>query len=213
MYSAVVFDFDYTLGDTTNGIVLSVNYALKNLGYAEKDVSEIKKTVGLSLEDTFTALANCRDKAKAERFKALFREKADEVMTDSAVLYDRVPEILRELHKTRKIGIVSTKFRYRIEEIFEKFSVRECVDVIIGAEDVKNEKPAPEGLLAAIARLDKQKHETLYVGDSFVDAQTAESAGVGFAAVLTGTTTDFSQYDSVFVGKNLSEIFKFVITE
>lgn len=34
MYNAVVFD--YTLGDSTNGIVLSINYALSKLGYGEK---------------------------------------------------------------------------------------------------------------------------------------------------------------------------------
>ena len=27
MYKAVIFDFDYTLGDSTNGIVLSINHA------------------------------------------------------------------------------------------------------------------------------------------------------------------------------------------
>ena len=33
MYKAVIFDFDYTLGDSTNGIVLSVNYALGEMYY------------------------------------------------------------------------------------------------------------------------------------------------------------------------------------
>lgn len=36
MYKAVVFDFDYTLGDSTNGIVISVNYALNKIGYGGK---------------------------------------------------------------------------------------------------------------------------------------------------------------------------------
>lgn len=33
MYKAVIFDFDYTLGDSTNGIVLSINHALEKLGF------------------------------------------------------------------------------------------------------------------------------------------------------------------------------------
>lgn len=210
MYKAVVFDFDYTLGDTTGGIVQSVNYALENLGYAPKSVPEIKRTVGMSLKETFAALAGCRDEGLSESFVTLFREKADEVMTDSAALYERVPEILRELHKTHRLGIVTTKFHYRVEAILRKFSVEELVDVIIGGEDVKAEKPSPEGLLAAISRLGVQKRDTLYVGDSLVDARTAMNAGADFAAVLTGTTVDFSQYDSVFVGENISAVFNFV---
>ena len=32
MLKAIIFDFDYTLGDSTNGIALSINYALEELG-------------------------------------------------------------------------------------------------------------------------------------------------------------------------------------
>ena len=213
MYKAVAFDFDYTLGDTTSGIVLSINYALKSLGFVEKSVLEIKRTIGLSLKETFAALTDSRDEVQSERFVALFREKADEVMTDSAALYDRVPEILRELHKTHKIAIVTTKFHYRIEAILKKFGVFEFVDVIVGGEDVTREKPDPEGLLKAIDALGARKIETLYVGDSIVDARTAANAEVGFAAVLTGTTSDFSQYDSVFVGENVFDVYNFVTKE
>ena len=40
MLKAIIFDFDYTLGDSTNGIVLSVNYALEKLGFKRKDKEE-----------------------------------------------------------------------------------------------------------------------------------------------------------------------------
>lgn len=48
MFIAIIFDFDYTLGDSTKGIVLSVNYALEKLGFSLKDKEEIKNTIGLS---------------------------------------------------------------------------------------------------------------------------------------------------------------------
>ena len=213
MYNAVIFDFDYTLGDTTDGIVRSVNYALEELGYSSRDVSEIKRTIGMSLRETFAVLSDCRDAEQSNEFVRLFREKADEVMTDGAELYDCVPELLRELHRTRRIGIVTTKFHYRIEAILKKFSAEGLVDVIIGAEDVKAEKPDPEGLVEAISRLGAEPSEALYVGDSLVDAQTAQNAGVDFAAVRTGITTDFSLYNNVFIGDNLTDIYKFVTKE
>ena len=34
-----------------------------------------------------------------------------------------------------------------------------------------------------------RKEETLYIGDSVVDAETAQAAGVDFAGVLHGMTT------------------------
>ena len=42
MYKAVVFDFDYTLGDSTSGIVMSANYALEKLGYPRQETEAIR---------------------------------------------------------------------------------------------------------------------------------------------------------------------------
>ena len=91
---AIIFDFDYTLGDTTNGIVLSAQYALEQMGEEERTYEEIKKTIGLSLSETYKALTGNMDEARADRFFDLFKEKADEVMVDSAELYPGVMEYL-----------------------------------------------------------------------------------------------------------------------
>ena len=40
MLKAIIFDFDYTLGDSTNGIAISINYALEELGYAASNIGE-----------------------------------------------------------------------------------------------------------------------------------------------------------------------------
>ena len=88
------------------------------------------------------------------------------------------------------LGIVSTKFRYRILDLFEKTGHNGLVDFIVGGEDVKAAKPDPEGLLLAIGRASGGgKSEVLYVGDSVVDAATAQAAGTDFAGVLHGMTT------------------------
>lgn len=212
MYKTVLFDFDYTLGDSTNGIVQCENYALRELGYQEKTVPEIKRTVGLSLKEIFRELTGSNDENKSERFIKLFREKADEVMTDSASLYEGAEEMFAEFKRRGiKTGIVTTKFHYRITEILKKFGIAELVDVIIGGDDVIHEKPAPDSLLKAVEILGKDKRGFLYVGDSYVDALAARAAGIDFAAVLTGTTSNFSDYDKVFVANDLKEIFQFVI--
>ena len=58
----------------------------------------------------------------------------------------------------------------------------------MGGEDVTEHKPHPEGLLTAVSSLRMKTGNVYYVGDSIVDALTAERAGVPFIAVLTGTT-------------------------
>lgn len=215
MKKTVIFDFDYTLGDSTMGIVLSTNEALERLGYEPQDTEVIKKTIGLSLKESFFLLTKCMDLEKAEKYAEYFREKADLVMVEHTQLYEGVKEILQLLkNKNFSTAIVTTKFRYRIEDIFRKFDALELIDLIVGGEDVKEEKPSPEGLLRAVEQLHRKKEEVLYVGDSLVDAKTAKRAGIDFAAVLTGTTSEseFETYPSVYVGQNVREIYEYVVS-
>ena len=215
MVKAVIFDFDYTLGDSTNGIALSINYALENLGYAPQKLSDIKKTIGLSLKETYFTLTENDDLEEAEQFAKLFKEKADEVMVSNTELYSGVKDILTRLkERDIKTAIVTSKFHYRIEQILNKFNANDLIDIIVGAEDVKASKPNPEGLLWTLEHLGLKKEEVLYVGDSYVDAKAAENADVGFAAVLTGTTTrqEFSNYNCMYIGEDIKDIYNYILT-
>lgn len=210
MYSFCIFDFDYTLGDSTDGIVESVNFALSSMGYKNAAKDEIRKTIGMALNDTFTYLTGVNDEAEKARFSALFVKKADEVITRSTVLFPDCIETLSKL-KSRgvKTAIVTSKYHYRIDEILLKFQIGQLVDVIIGFEDTKNPKPHPEPLLTAAQKLGADLKDVLYVGDSVIDAKTAQAAHVDFAAVTTGATEAeaFSAYPHAAILSSLSELF------
>lgn len=188
---------------------------MEELGYATPNIADIKKTIGLSLKETYFELTSNNNLDEAEQFIKLFKEKADSVMVANTELYVGVKDVLQKLKaKGYKIAIVTTKFHYRIEQILSKFNAHELIDIIVGAEDVKIEKPNPEGLLWAIEHLETMNEEVFYVGDSLVDAKTAENAKVEFIAVLTGTTTrdDFRSYNSAYIGKNISDVCKYILT-
>lgn len=213
MKKAIFFDFDYTLGDSTNGIVLSANYALEKLGLSQKGKEEIRKTIGLSLKDTYAALTAKNNREEAELFVKYFKEKADVVMVENTELYDGVKTMLQGLKESGyQTAIITTKLHYRIEQILDKFNTAAFVDLIVGGEDVKIEKPDPEGLLWAIDHLKLSKNEVLYVGDSLVDAKAAENAAVNFAGVLTGTTTkrEFELHEHVYIGQDIMDVYCFI---
>ena len=133
MYKAVIFDFDYTLGDSTNGIVLSINHALEKLGFRVQDTKTIQRTIGLSLKDTLFELTGIQDEETAQKFTQYFKEKADEVMVDNTRLYEGVLAMLKKLRDNKiLLGIVTTKYHYRIEQIVEKNNAMSVIDVIIG---------------------------------------------------------------------------------
>ena len=105
-YKAVIFDFDYTLGDCTEGFAASVNEGLKNLGYEAGELEDIRKTIGLSLKETFACLTGSRDQEEAERFSIYFKEKSDQVMVEHTRLYPAVRPVFEELRRQgSRIGI------------------------------------------------------------------------------------------------------------
>lgn len=207
MMRAIVFDFDFTLGDSAEGIIDSANYALEKMGYAPEKAEAIKKTIGLSLAKTLETLTgNSKDGAV---FETYFKEKADEVMVERTTIYDGVKEMLEWFHEQGiKLAIVTTKYHYRIEKILEVNHMEHLIDEIVGGDDVTNPKPCPEGMELLKKHLGICEEEMLYVGDSIVDAKTAEAAGVPFVAVLTGTTDaeDFSPYPHMRILDSASKL-------
>lgn len=214
MYKVLVFDFDYTLGDSTKGIVECSNYALTNLGIDTKPVEEISKTIGLTLVEAYKQLTGNEDEKGCAMFPKYFMERADQVMTDSTQLYEDTKDIIISLkNKGYKIAIVTTKYHHRIEGILGKFQMREYIDMIVGGDDVAKEKPAPDGLLMVIKHFGINPEELLYVGDSYVDAKTAMAAQTDFCAVLTGTTNEekFAEYPSKAICCNLKKIYDYIL--
>ena len=201
-YEAIIFDFDFTLADSFRGIVQCANHALKVMGLPPKTPDEIRRTVGYSLPESLVKLVGEKHSARGGEYMKLFVDKADEVMADLTYVYDFVPETIENRkEKGLRLGIVSTKFRYRIEDVLGRDGLLEPFEVIVGGEDVSEFKPDPESLNLAVKKLGVSHEAVLYVGDSVVDAEAAMRAGVPFAAVLSGTTsrTAFSDYDSVMI--------------
>lgn len=187
---AVVFDFDYTLADSSQGVRRCVDYAFGELGLPARRPDEINRTIGLPLTEAFRWLAPTADPALASRFQDLFLRHAEKVMVELTVVYAPVPAVLQALRAAGlALAIVSTKHRVRIEAILDRAGLRGGFAAIVGGEDVTRHKPDPCGLAAAMVAVGSDAASTIYVGDSAVDADTAQRAGTRFVATLTGTTT------------------------
>lgn len=211
---AIIFDFDYTLGDGTEEIVISMNYALRKMGYCERTTEEIRKTIGLIVEEALETFEGVTDPREQKQFVEYFVEKINQIVSTHTELYPDTKNVLKALkEKDYKIAIVSTKHDNQLEAILEKFQIRDLVDMIVGSNNVLTPKPAPDGILKVMQEMNLRKEEILYVGDSIVDAKTAENAGVKFAAVLTGTTTkeDLEKYQNVCIAQNLEEIYGYIL--
>lgn len=189
MVQAIVCDFDYTLADSSPGIIACANEALQGLGLPPATPARIRATIGLSLAQTFTALSGVTEPTMAAEFTQRFVAHADRVMNRLTTIYPWVPETVRHLRERgARLGIVSSKYRYRIEHILSEHGLASAFEVIVGGEDVAQHKPDPAGLFLALTHLQVTPAEVVYVGDHPVDAEAASRAGIPFMAVLTGTS-------------------------
>ncbi len=208
-YRLYLFDFDYTLVNSEPAIVKCFHITLQKLGYEDVPDERIKKTIGLPMTQAVKRIIGTSDEKEAEDFVDHYRPEADRYMTPGTTFFPGALETLRAIKKTgAKIGIISNKTHRRIQEKFDVDHVPELIDLIIGSDDVKSHKPDPTGLLRAVEHFGVKKSDVLYTGDSYIDAETAQNAGVDFLAVTTGTTpaADFTKYPHIAVLNGIAKL-------
>ena len=103
--------------------------------------------------------------------------------------YDGVQELLHSL-KSRgvKMAIVTNKYQAAAEELRVKFFA-DTVGLIVGDLPTRRRKPEPDGVYAALEALGADKAGAVYVGDTEVDMQTAENAGIDCISAAWGYRT------------------------
>ena len=118
--------------------------------------------------------------------KALEVLKQKQVDLKNYVEYLKMePHLLQALEELKQKGIlrvINTNRTTSMKYIMERFSLGPYFDMVVTALDVKNPKPHPESIEKIIEALRLKKAEAVFVGDSDVDQQTANSSGVKFVA-------------------------------
>ncbi len=195
---AVVFDFDLTLADSSTSILRCFAHGCRAVGHPEPDPERVRALIGMPLADMWHTLAvdpeiGVRD---VEAFVSAYRERAAQHMADETRLFPATVPTLRALRAAGlSLAVVSTKIRERFEDVLERAGVLPLFSCLVGGESVSRHKPDPMGLLGALENLGVAPGDAVYVGDSTIDAETAERAGTGFVAVVTGTTPQKSFED------------------
>jgi len=208
-FDAILFDFDYTLADSSSAVVECANGALRAMGLPDASEHAICRTIGLALPETLVRLAGEEHSHRAAEFRLHWRRRSDQIMVAWTRIFPYVPATLEGLKRCNlQLGIVSTKYRERIAAVLGREGLAHYFDAIVGGEDVEAFKPDPGGLLAAIERLAIPLDRALYVGDSVIDAETARRAGVAFLAVLSGKTEreEFAEYPAEAVLSSVADL-------
>ena len=189
MKKLVIFDLDGTLLDTIADLAESANHALKQLGSPPRDVETIRTLVGNGVNKLlFLALP---DEEKTEenmiRMRTHFVPYNDAHNADLSAPYPGIVALLEELQaKGLRMAVASNKYQEATVKLVKHyFPMIDFVEVL-GQREGINVKPDPTIVFDILKKAGVSKEETLYVGDSGVDMQTAINAGVDAIGVTWG---------------------------
>jgi HAD superfamily hydrolase (TIGR01509 family) len=95
------------------------------------------------------------------------------------------PHLFQTLESLKEKGIlrvINTNRTTSMKHVMERFNLGPYFEMVVTALDVKNPKPHPESIEKIVEAFQLKKEEAVFIGDSEVDKQTAESSGVRFIA-------------------------------
>ena len=102
-------------------------------------------------------------------------------------VFSYIKETFQMLHaKGIQLGLVTSKTQEEMKNEFDHFNLNQYFDIQITASDTKLHKPFPDPIQKAIDELGIKKEETIYIGDSLYDMQSAKASGIAFGLAKWG---------------------------
>ena len=190
-YRLIIFDFDGTLCDTRQNIIIAFRATMERLGLELRSEAACGATIGLTLRDGFRELYPAFDDAEIDHcvdtYRAIFAERRRELMPN---LFPGVSRVLEELRRRGYIlSIASSRLTDSLRLFMDAHDISRHFDFVVGSDSVERHKPDPEPVLMTLKELGYRPSEAFVVGDMPVDIAMAHGAGVSACGVTYGNAT------------------------
>jgi phosphoglycolate phosphatase len=185
---ALIFDLDGTLIDSKRDLIHSVNAMLGEMGRAQLDEETISGYIGhgapLLVSRALGSNAREDDLRRALQFFLAYYE---EHKLDTTCAYPGVADSLAELSRKKVPMAVLTNKPVKISvRILEALGLATYFRSIYGGNSFESKKPDPRGANTIVSEFAASPRETMLIGDSEVDVQTARNARMIAVAVNYG---------------------------
>ena len=211
MKKLVIFDLDGTLLNTIADLANSTNYALKVLGYPIHEPDKYNFMVGNGINKLFERALPDGEKTEENvlRVRQEFVPYYDQHNADKSRPYPGVTELLETLQPAgMQLAVASNKYQAATEKLIAHYFPNTKFTAVFGQREGIPVKPDPIIVKEILQIAKVQEEETLYVGDSGVDMQTAINAGVTSCGVTWGfrPRTELESFHPDHIVDNAEEI-------
>ena len=188
-YSVVIFDLDGTLLNTLEDLRISINYALKeNEIDRNYSLDEIKYFTGNGVDMLISrAIENSNNIELHQKVKVSFRTHYMNSQYKNTIPYPGIIEVLKNLKRDNLfLGVLSNKPNSETIEIINKMFGDDLFDFVQGGIVGEPLKPNPKVINRLIEKNKFKKTDVLYIGDTDVDLEFSNNAGIDCAIVTWG---------------------------
>ena len=186
-FKAFIFDMDGTILHTLPDLALAANEALERMGFPTRTYDEIHAFMGQGSNRLIEMC--CPESATPAQQRQTF-EVWRSIYLQSAYAHTEpfpgITEAIRELRERGvKTAVLSNKFDAGVQVLAQRFFPG-LFDASRGEIPPTPRKPDPTSLLQLLDELDVRPAETVYIGDTNIDVELAENAGVALLGVSWG---------------------------
>ena len=186
-YDTILFDLDGTLLDSLEDMKDSVNYVMRQFGFPEHTLEEVRSFIGNGIRKLIErSVPEGTDAETCESALAMYRAYYNDHCMVKTRPYSGISELLQSLKSDGyRLAIVSNKNEEAVK-LMRRHYFDQTIDIAAGQTDSIPKKPDPAMVSAALTALDSSPKRAVYVGDSEVDIQTAKNSGLDCIICLWG---------------------------
>lgn len=192
MFKAILFDLDGTLLDTLRDLADSVNAILSSHGMRTFPVNDYRYFVGKGLRDLIKCVLpeDKVDERLVDEFLLAMKSEYAQRWAVNTVPYPEMPELLDELQRIKlPMAVLSNKADDFTQIMVKTLLPKWHFQVIRGLKDNFPPKPDPASALQIAHEMKIQSKDFIYLGDTGIDMQTANAAGMYAVGALWGFRT------------------------
>lgn len=188
-YKAVIWDMDGTILDTLTDLMDSVNATLEKYSLPCRTYEQIRKSVGNGVRVLIgLSVPGGESHVQFEEIFADFKLHYASNCRNKTKPYERITSVMKKLSDAgMKNAVVSNKVDSAVKELAADFFPD--LDFALGETQGLARKPAPDMVFEALRALGVTQSESVYIGDSEVDMETAKNSGLDCISVLWGFRT------------------------
>ena len=188
-YDAILFDLDGTVIDSLQDIVDAVNHTMRHFHLKECAPAELKPHLGWGVTTLMKRWLPQLTDAQREEVLDFYRPYYAVHAGDKSRPFPGIDAMLRRLQADGlALAIVSNKPDAAVQLLAREW-FPDTIALAMGEVEGVRRKPHPDMLQSAADRLGVRLERCLYVGDSEVDIDTANNAGIDCMCVSWGFRT------------------------